>query len=158
MLNGVKKTGFVAAFGLTMVELLVAMGISALLITIAGFSFIRAKASYDLSQAANKLFSDLSWVRQKSMGSANLYGISFGTNSYTVFEDKNGNNSCDSGEGLFTINMGNISITFSGSPSVGGVIIYSRRGTPSRLTTITLTNQYGSTKSISVSMFNIRIS
>lgn len=140
--------------GVTLLELMIVIAIIVVLLTLGYMSFRVLKANYDLTSATNQLYADLEWVRQKSMGSAHLYGIVFATNGYTVFEDINDNHQYDNStdKTIKTETFKNISLASS-----HGQVVYSRRGTPNSQSTITLSNQYGKTKQIVISQFKVRI-
>ncbi|MDL1969959.1 MAG: GspH/FimT family pseudopilin [Candidatus Desulfofervidaceae bacterium] len=140
--------------GVTLLELMVVIAIIVVLLCLGYVDLRRFKANYDLTDATNQLYADLEWVRQKSMGSAHVYGILFSSNGYTIFEDTNDNQSYDGDADTVvkTETFTNITLTGYLSP-----VIYSRRGTPNASFTLTLTNEYGKTKQIVVSQFKVRI-
>ncbi|MCD6319593.1 MAG: prepilin-type N-terminal cleavage/methylation domain-containing protein, partial [Candidatus Desulfofervidaceae bacterium] len=61
--------------GVTLLELMVVIAIIVVLLCLGYVNLRRFKANYDLTDATNQLYADLEWVRQKSMGSAHVYGI-----------------------------------------------------------------------------------
>ena len=140
--------------GVTLLELMVVIAIIVVLLCLGYVDLRRFKANYDLTDATNQLYADLEWVRQKSMGSAHVYGITFSTNGYIIFEDINDNQSYDENPDKVVKTETFKKITLTGYLSS---VIYSRRGTPNASFTLTLTNNYGNTKQIVVSQFKVRI-
>jgi prepilin-type N-terminal cleavage/methylation domain-containing protein len=61
--------------GMTLLELMVVVAILGVLSSLGFISSRRLKANYDLTEATNKLYSHIEWIRQRSMGSAYPYGI-----------------------------------------------------------------------------------
>lgn len=139
--------------GVTLLELMVVIAIIVVLLCLGYVDLRRFKANYDLTDATNQLYADLEWVRQKSMGNAHVYGITFSTNGYTIFEDTNDNQSYDENPDKVVKTETFVNITLTNYRTV----IYSRRGTPNASFTLTLTNNYGKTKQIVVSQFKVRI-
>ncbi len=139
--------------GVTLLELMIVVAIISVLLSLGFISLKRLKANYDLTEATNKLYSDIEWIRQRSMGSAYPYGISFSNNSYTVFLDINDNRKYEAGTDTHLKTQSLHNITLSGYPNS---YTCTRRGTPNQQFTITLKNN-GNTKHISVSMFKTRI-
>ena len=150
--------------GVTLLELMVAVAIISVLLSLGFISFKRLKANYDLTEATNRLYSDIEWLRQKSMGSAHPYGISFSANSYSLFQDADGEKDFDAGEEIEKENLKNIELK-KGKRSDPPVpittpidVIYSRRGTPNlNSLTITLENKYKNAREVRISKFKTRI-
>jgi len=140
--------------GVTLLELMVVVAIFGVISSLGFVSFERLKANYNLTERTNKLYSDIEWIRQKSMGSADPYGISFTGNNYSVFKDADHSETYNEGDTILkTEHLGHI--TLSGYPDS---YAYTRRGTPSQQQfTITLTSQYSNKKQITIFMFKTRI-
>ena len=144
--------------GITLLEILVTVAILSVLLSIGYASFRRLKAKYELSSAAQRLYTDIEWCRQKSMASLHPYGLYITSNSYKVFEDTNNNGKFDSTGDTVLKEATFNHVTLSGYPtSNNNSYIYTRRGTPTQSFTLTLTNQYNHTKHITISMFKTRI-
>lgn len=149
---------------MTLVELMVVLAIGLILLGLGTSGIGHLRANYDLTSATNELYADLEWVRQRSMGSANQFGIQFTQGNYTVFEDRDGNEAFNPGEELMTQNLRNINL--SNYPPGSGTLIYSRKGTPNpdpqtwcgnNECPLTLTHPNAAPRQIDVSMFKVRI-
>jgi len=136
-------------------EVLITIAILAVLASLGFTSYRGLKARYDLYSAASRIYGDMEWCRQKSMGSPHGYGLYFTSKSYKVFRDMNDNGSFDSGTDTEFKDTSFNHITLSGYPAGG--CVYSRRGSPSSSFTLTLTDQYNHTKQIVVSLFKTRM-
>ena len=141
--------------GVSLIEILITIAISALLVAIGFASFKDIKARYDLNSAAHTLYSDIIWCQQKSMGAPHSLGISFSAHKYIVFRDTNDNGVFDNGTDTKIQERELNHITLSGYPQNG--FVYSRRGIASSTFTVTLTNDMNQRKQISVSLFKARI-
>lgn len=138
-------------------EVTIVVAIIAILSSLGFTSYRSLKSQYDLTQAANDLYADIEWVRQRSMGNAYCYGLGFSPNTYTIFEDINGDLKLSTGDHILkTVNFSNI--TLSGYPGVNNhSYVYTRRGTARSSFTLTLTSSYGHFRQIKVSQFKTRI-
>ncbi len=138
--------------GLTFLELLVVIGILAVFLGLGYINFSRFKTKQDLINAADQIYSDIQWIRQKSMGSAHSYGINFFSNGYILFEDIDDNMDYDASDTVIKREDFK-NLTLSGCDTV----IFSRRGIANTQCTIKISNIYNVSKEISISQFKIRI-
>ena len=141
--------------GTSMMEILITVAILAVLASLGFTSYKELKARYDLYSTASRIYGDMEWCRQKSMGSPHGYGLYFTSKSYKVFKDMNDNGSFDSGIDTEFKDTSFNHITLSGYPAGG--YVYSRRGGPNSSFTLTLRDHYSHTKHIIVSLFKIRM-
>ena len=141
--------------GTSMMEILITVAILAVLASLGFTSYKELKARYDLYSTASRIYGDMEWCRQKSMGSPHGYGLYFTSKSYKVFKDMNDNGSFDSGIDTEFKDTSFNHITLSGYPAGG--YVYSRRGGPNSSFTLTLRDHYGHTKQIVVSLFKTRM-
>jgi len=144
--------------GFTVVEMMVAMGIFAIMTAIAVPSYLSTQPGLRLNGAAREVLGKLMWARAKAVELNTTYTVTFPTSStFQIFNDANGNGSADAGEWNQTIDIQTDypGITFSKS---GSDPIFNGRGTASGSTTITVSNG-GSTRTVTVSATgNVRVS
>ena len=136
-------------------EILITVAILTVLASLGFTSYKKLKARYDLHSTASRIYGDMEWCRQKSMGSPHGYGLYFTSKSYKVFKDMNDNGSFDSGIDTEFKDTSFNHITLSGYPAGG--YVYSRRGGPNSSFTLTLRDHYSHTKQIVVSLFKTRM-
>ncbi len=150
--------------GLTLMEVMVAIAIVAILTGIAYPSFRKMRASLRLNAAARALYGDIQLARIKAMEKSVSYTIIFGqqvsgvTYDYVIIEDKNNNGICDSPDCgttgddviikkvLISSEFPHISI----SPNIS-YLRFNMRGFVSSNGSITLTNQYGKSAKVTIS-------
>ncbi len=143
--------------GESIIEVAIIVAIIGVLASLGFASYRSLKAKYDLIYAAHKIYADMEWCREKSMGSAHGYGLYFGINSYKVFLDTNDNGKFDNGEEVKGGSFSHIALSVSNTNVSNNGYIYSRRGSPVASFTLTITDEYSHTKYIRVSMFKTRI-
>ena len=143
--------------GVTLIEVLMVVAIASILVSLGFANYRSLKARYDLINATNKIYADMEWCRQKSMGASNVYGLYFGTNSYKVFLDANDNSKFDNGEEVKVESLPHTTLSVNRSDVANNGYIYSRRGSATATFTLTITDEYGHTKYIKVSMFKTRM-
>lgn len=115
--------------GFTFVEILLVMGLTALMVAVVSVSLLRLPTQADLEAETQKIISDIKNQQLKSMvgetsgiEDAISYGIKFDTNSYTLFR----------GTGFTAGNTSNFTISFPSSIQISsntfpsGEIIFRR--------------------------------
>ncbi len=138
--------------GFTIIELLITIAIASILLTLSYLGFNYFNEKYNLINAANQLYSDIQWIRQKSLGSVHLYGIKITSNGYILFEDTDDEEDYDVSDKVIKVE------NFKGLSLSGcNVVVFTRRGEPDSFCTISISNLYGKTKNISISQFKVRI-
>lgn len=142
-----RKKGFLLKdAGFTVAELMVSVGIFAVLSAIAIPNFMAFQPGMRLNGAAREVLAQLMWARAKAVEQNNNYLVSFPNNySLLILDDKNNNGTADAGEWTRTINIQTdyYDVTLSkggGHPDPN----FQPRGTAGGTTTITLTNSSGS--------------
>jgi prepilin-type N-terminal cleavage/methylation domain-containing protein len=126
-----EKAGFLNDCGFTLAEVLVAMGVFAILAAIAVPNFTAQLPTYRLNGAARQVFADLMWARAKAVEENTAVGVDFPTAAtYRILGG--------------TVNITkNIQVNYSGvtlSKSTGPDPAFSSRGTAGGETTITVSN------------------
>ncbi len=114
--------------GFTLVELLLVMGVFAILSSLVTINLLRPQIKASVDKSVNTLIADIKLQQIKSMvgdnlnnGTADSHGIYFGTNEYTLFKGTTytvGNSSnivipLDEGNTFSTINLPDSQIIFS---------------------------------------------
>ena len=122
--------------GFSLGEILVAVGVFAILSTIAVPQFIAFRPQNRLNGAARQVFSELMWARSKAVNDNSSYVVTFPTNQTMLI----------TGSTTKTVNIQTeySDVTLTSSEST---ITFSSRGTANVAPTITLTNS-GGTKTI----------
>jgi prepilin-type N-terminal cleavage/methylation domain-containing protein len=85
--------------GVTLIELIIVISIIGILAVALGFNFAGWMARYQVESQIKTMHSDLMYARQRAMEKKIQYVAQLPAangNSYTICEDTNGNNSCDS--------------------------------------------------------------
>jgi prepilin-type N-terminal cleavage/methylation domain-containing protein len=116
--------------GFTLMELMAAIGVASILMTIAIPNFLAALPRLRLSDAARQVATDLQQVRMKAIAQNIPYQVSFSTTTYVL---QRCNGPCANEGGSIQLPQG-ITITASTAPQ------FQPRGTAAAATTITLSN------------------
>lgn len=145
------------SLGFTLVEILLVMGLFAILASFITINLIRPQTKTSADSSINTLVADLRETQLKSMigdsegqATAQTFGIFFGTNSYTIFRGLTYNSSDTSN---FVINLDSpqtLSSTFSGNQ-----VVFSRRSGEvisfvNGSNTITISDNSGVSKTITI--------
>lgn len=124
--------------GFSLAEILVAIGIFAILAAIATPQFIAFQPKNRLNGAARQIYSELMWARSKAVNDNSSYVVTFPTNQTMQI----------AGSATKTVNIqteySDVTLT-----STASTITFSSRGTTDVAPTITLTNA-GGTKSVTI--------
>jgi type IV fimbrial biogenesis protein FimT len=124
--------------GFSLAEILVAIGIFAILAAIATPQFIAFRPKNRLNGAARQIYSELMWARSKAVNDNSSYVVTFPTNQTMQI----------AGSATKTVNIqtqySDVTLT-----STASTITFSSRGTTDVAPTITLTNP-GGTKSVTI--------
>ncbi len=124
--------------GFSLAEILVAIGIFAILAAIATPQFIAFRPKNRLNGAARQIYSELMWARSKAVNDNSSYVVTFPTNQTMQI----------AGSTTKTVNIqteySDVTLT-----STASTITFSSRGTTDVAPTITLTNP-GGTKSVTI--------
>ena len=136
--------------GFTIFELMIVMGIAAVLTTVAGYNYLSIRPSLLLSGATRQIMGDLLAAKMKAVGQSNDYKIFFlNEREYMVLDDDDNDGVLDGGEWSQTKDIQTeypgVTFTTTSDP------VFTSRGTANNLTTVTLTNS-GSSKQISIYM------
>jgi len=136
--------------GFTIIELMIVIGLAAVLTTIAGYSYLSYRPSLLLSGATRQIMGDLLAAKMKAVGQSNDYKIFFlNEREYMVLDDDDNDGALDGGEWSQTkdIQTEYPGVTFTTTDDP----VFTSRGTANNLTIIALTNSGGS-KQISIYM------
>jgi len=132
--------------GFTLIEMMVVIGIFAIVSAIAIPNFISWLPGMRLNGAARQVMGDLMAARMNAVKQNNRFRVFFnspGTNQYQILDDDDNNNSADTGEAITTppknIQTNYHDVTFSSTTNP----IFYPRGTAYG-TTVTVTNSSGS--------------
>ena len=124
--------------GFSLAEILVAIGIFAILAAIAAPQFVAFRPKNRLNGAARQIYSELMWARSKAVNDNSSYVVTFPTNQTMQI----------AGSTTKTVNIqteySDVTLT-----STASTIIFFSRGTTDVAPTITLTNS-GGTKSVTI--------
>lgn len=124
--------------GFSLLEILVAVGVFAILAAIAVPQFIAFRPTNRLNGAARQIYSELMWARTKAVNDNSSYVVTFPSSQTMLI----------SGATTKTVNIQTEYSDVSLSSSAG-TITFSSRGTADVSPTITLTNS-GGTKTVTV--------
>jgi Tfp pilus assembly protein FimT len=136
--------------GLTLAELVTALGLSTILMLAMAPAMSRMMEGYQLRGAAQQIFGELQRARMAAVAQNNRYRIDVdpGSNVYRVHDDGNDDDVDDDGDGSV------VSRTLSDSPGVkfdsADVVTFAPNGTALRYGSITLVNGSGETRVVSV--------
>jgi prepilin-type N-terminal cleavage/methylation domain-containing protein len=132
------RTRLLDCRGFSLAEILVAVGVFAILAAIAVPQFIAFRPINRLNGAARQIYSELMWARSKAVNDNSSYVVTFPTNQTMLI----------TGSTSKTVNIeaeySDVMLTSSAS-----TITFSSRGTTDVAPTITLTNS-GGTKTVTV--------
>jgi type IV fimbrial biogenesis protein FimT len=144
--------------GFNVAEMMVTMGVFAVVMAVAVPSFLAFRPSMQLNGASREVLGKLMWARSKAVEQNSTYVVIFPTDhTFQMFNDTNGNSTLDVGEWTQTIDLQTdySDVTFSKS---GVDPTFNSRGTTGGTTTITLNNESGS-KTVTVTPTgNVKIS
>ena len=133
--------------GFTLLELMITLGILAIVLTIAIPNFQRISINGNLRTAARDLIADFNALRAKAIAENTQYVLTFnGDNTYTVNPASGLPNGGKSPASIAR------DITISGVPFAGGPVTFSTRGTVSPGGNVVLTNSRGSTATITCNL------
>ena len=155
-INQDKKATLKSAFiknktGFTLVEMMIIIGILAILSGIAGLSYFSMRPTLMLNGATRQIQGDLMAARMKAVSENNDYKIFFlNDHVYTILDDDDNDGTADAGEWSNSKDIQNEypDVTFSST----GDPVLSPKGTADSLITITLTNINGTSKSVSIAI------
>jgi type IV fimbrial biogenesis protein FimT len=128
--------------GFTTIELMIVVGLLAVVMSIAGLSYLSMRPTMRLSGASRQMMGDLMMARMKAVNENNDFKIFFlDSRQYQILDDDDGDGAIDAGEWSDTkdIQDNYPGITFSASADP---TFFSRGSANS--TTITLSNTAGS--------------
>ncbi|MBW1698732.1 MAG: GspH/FimT family pseudopilin [Deltaproteobacteria bacterium] len=136
-------TGCTRLKGFTVMELMIVIGIMAVLTGIAVFSYLSMRPALRLSGASRQLMSDLMAARMKAVNQNNEFKVFFlNDRQYKILDDDNGDGNEDAGESSETKDIQDhypgVTLSATADP------IFSPRGTANMGTTVTLSNTSGS--------------
>jgi type IV fimbrial biogenesis protein FimT len=124
--------------GFSLGELLVAIGVFAILAAVAAPQFLAFRPKNRLNGAARQVYAELMWARSKAVSDNSSYVVTFPTNQMMQI----------AGSTTKTVNIqaeySDVTLT-----STASTITFSSRGTTDVAPTITLTNS-GGTKSVTI--------
>lgn len=143
-------TGEKGLRGFTLIELMIVIGVLAVIMAIARPGIKSWMVKSRLSGGARQVMSDLMYARMKSASQNNNFKVTrTSSTQYTILDDTNGNGSADTGETLTSrdIKTNFSDVTISGASS----ITFRPRGDVDQATTFTVTNSAGY-KNITVSL------
>ncbi len=119
--------------GVTLVELLVAMGIIGILLVVLAFNYQNWMGRYNVEKAVKDLYSDLMFAKMEAMTKAHSYIVDFPTaKSYRLIEDTNDSGAFNGGDTILP--------TFSPSGKTVQYTIYTYTYDGSTVTTRTTTD------------------
>jgi type IV fimbrial biogenesis protein FimT len=132
--------------GFTVIELIVVLGLLALLAGISVPVFSYYQPVRRLNGGARLVLAELMWAKAKAVEENNPFVVSFpSSTNISVLDDNNGNGVADTGEAVRTRNVRNDFPGVSLAKTVGDPDpVFSSRGTAGGATTITVTNVSGS--------------
>ena len=156
LINQDKKATLKSAFiknktGFTLVEMMIIIGILAILSGIAGLSYFSMRPTLMLNGATRQIQGDLMAARMKAVSENNDYKIFFlNDHVYTILDDDDNDGTADAGEWSNSkdIQSEYPDVTFSSD----GDPVFSSKGTANSTTVITLTNIKGSSKNVSIAI------
>jgi type IV fimbrial biogenesis protein FimT len=130
--------------GFTVIQLLGALALMAVMIAIGVPQYVALRPGMQLNGAAREVLGKLMWARSKAVEENNQWVVTFPTNhTVQLLDDTNNNGVADPGESTTTVD---ISTDYSGVTlsKSGSDPTFSTRGTAGGSTTITITNTSGS--------------
>lgn len=138
--------------GFTIAELIVWLGVFAILSAIAIPQYIAFQPGLRLNGAAREILSQLMWARSKAVEQSNNFVVSFPSNhTLLILDDKNNNGIADFGESTRSVDIQNdySDTTFEKGGGQPDPVFYPR-GTAAGATILRITNSSGS-RTVSVS-------
>ncbi len=140
--------------GFTLAELMVSLGVFAILTSIAVPQFTALQPGMRLNGASREILAQLLWARAKAVEQNNRFAVSFPDNhTLLILDDKNNNGVADVGESIKTVDIQtdyrDVTVTKS-----GGDPTFHSRGTAVGTTTLTVSNASGS-RTVTVSLTGI---
>ena len=137
------QLSYVRPNGYTLTEILITLGMIALVGMLGGGWLATQIPRYSLSGAARQVRSDFLAARMQAVSEGNKYRITFlDDRRYTILDDDNNNGRADPGERVESrdIQAEYPAVTLSSTNNP----IFHPRGTASNLATVTVTNEAGS--------------
>jgi len=132
--------------GFTIAELIVWLGVFAILTAIAVPQYVAFQPGLRLNGAAREILAQLMWARAKAVEQNNNFVVLFPTNhTLLILDDKNNNGVADAGESTKTVDIQNdySDASFAKAGGQPDPIFYPR-GTAVGATSLTVTNSSGS--------------
>lgn len=138
--------------GFSLIEMVIAVAIIAILTGIAVPVYVSMKPSLWLSGATRQIMSDLMWARMQAISQNNEFRIIYDNNHrYRILDDDNNNGTSTTGESIITKDIRDKYDDVTYHSSNANNLIFYPKGNAANLTTITLTNRSG-TKTVSVAI------
>jgi Tfp pilus assembly protein FimT len=144
------------SWGFTVIELIVVVGVLALLAGISVPVFSYYQPVRRLNGGARLVLAEMMWAKAKAVGENNPFVVSFPSSAtISVLDDDNGNSVADAGEAVRTRNVQNDFPGVTLAKTVGNPDpVFSSRGTAGGATTVTVTNVSGS-KTVTVGVTGV---
>ena len=137
--------------GFTVIELLIVILLIAFLSGIGGLSYLSMRPTLRLNGAVQQLVGDLMVARMHAVNQNNKYKVFFlTTTQYKVLDDQDNDGVADTGEASKTKNIQDhypdITISSTHDPS------FSPKGSVDTVTTVTVSNTEGASKTVSIAI------
>ncbi|GAN31670.1 MAG: type II secretion system protein GspH [Candidatus Brocadia sp. AMX2] len=138
--------------GFSLIEMVIAVAIIAILTGIAVPVYVSMKPSLWLSGATRQIMGDLMWARMQAISQNNEFRIIYDNNHrYRILDDDNNNGTSTTGESIITKDIRDKYDDVTYHSSNANNLIFYPKGNAANLTTITITNRSG-TKTVSVAI------
>jgi prepilin-type N-terminal cleavage/methylation domain-containing protein len=142
--EGVKPSGLDAGTltcGFTVIELVIAMSLFAILAFTAVPSFSALMQQYGLRGASREMQAELQWARMAAIArNHDLRVIVLSSTTYKIHDDTNSNGAIDSGENVVVHHIEQTSGTSMSLSPVSGTITFAPDGTAPQYGNLTVTN------------------
>jgi type IV fimbrial biogenesis protein FimT len=136
--------------GFSLIEMIVAAAIISIAAGIAIPAYVSMKPSIQLNGATRQIVGDLMWARMQAISQNNQFKIFFpGNTRYQILDDDDNDGNIDSSELTVTKDIKDKyrGVTFSSTNQP----IFHPRGNASNLSTITITNSFG-TRTVTIAI------